>query len=713
MKNYLSFPLSCAMVFHRCRRQAHQACGAFGTTIFVATAFVATAILELCAPTAAWAQIPQARNGMGGVCIVTGDAIVSPETPDSRGVVGYNIYRKNGGAGGAQEWTKLNATPVRRAASRDAFARYLGQNFLNEVAAFYSLSPDEAWQAIQTTTARKTSKVPAIFLDPRSMAAFGEIFVDSTAQANVLYEYAVAPLTAAGNELPRETRGTAQKQNAPPEFVDIAIAKAQMLSAQNLSLRYTFVMNSGALYGFEILRARIAAQGAEAAFQPIASVLRSQGAEDPSLIFIDSTVVYGAAYRYTFVPFDAFYNKGRARDTLTVLAALTQDLPLAQNLLATSTTAGIKLTWNLQKPPAPEYRGTIILRSREQNTFDGEYAPLDTVGYAQTEYIDRYVAPMDKYFYRLQTLAVDMSVSPPSAYYGAMYEMGRNKTDIPPPTNLRGESTKDGVRLRWSPLRFMPVEGYYVYRAMSAKDSLELISKIVKDSTFLDSAKHLNPYSPYYYAVATVNGSFVWGEKSERIAVRHDANAQPEAPATPAAYLERGAVVVQWSNEAAERPFVAGYNIYRREEGKAPVKLNAAPLPPTQTLYRDVKPPEDAVLLYAVAVVDAAGKESPLSPVATVENRLPDLRPPSRVQATPTRKGVTLRWARSSDARITGYEIFRAAKNASAVSVGLVKAEVSEFTDASAKTGETYFYTVVSVGAKNRSRPSAEISALP
>ncbi len=674
---------------------------------------LSAAIICLVSATAQ-AQPPQALNGMGGILVIPSEAIVSPQTPDSKGVVGYNIYRKTSSE---SAWTKLNAAPVQRSADKQAFERVLGQGFLNDLAQFYKRSPEEVWSQIQQTTARKTSKINALFLNPRAMLPFGEAFVDSTAKKGILYEYAVAPITASG-EGTRESRGSAQLQVAPPEYLVFARTTLTMQDSSHVRLRSTYLMNSGALYGFEILRGTVASgnSSVDGALKPIASVLRSRGGEDPSLIFVDSTVEYGKAYRYAIAPFDAFYNKGLPRDTLTIVAAIVRDLPLAQNFLAQSTTAGIKLTWKLQRPPAPEYRGTIILRSYKQNTPDSDYVRIDTVGYATTEYLDRSVQPMDKYYYRLQTLGVDMSVGPVSTYYGAMFEMGSDKTNIPPPLNIRGLSTKAGIRLTWQPIKLMPVEGYYVYRAMSAKDSLELISKIVKDTVFVDSARHLSPYSPYYYAIATVNGSFEWGAKSERLAVRHDANARPEAPPTPSAYQEHGAVMVKWSNEAAMNPALAGYNVYRSVNGKSPEKLtplNSTLLAANVTQFRDLKPLADETLLYTITSIDAVGKESPPSPAAQVAYRLPDLRPPSSVRAVPSGKAVTVRWSSTTDKRVTGYEVFRALKGGAATSIGTVASGVLEFVDKQVKPGEAHYYKVVAVGVKGRSAASSEVVVIP
>jgi fibronectin type 3 domain-containing protein len=660
---------------------------------------------------------PNAQNGFGGIVIFTSSKIVAPSTPNPSGTLGFNIYRKSKADA---VWKKLNTKPVQRSQDKRDFEALFGADFLADLVRLgQATTPDDAWRLVQQTTDRSTSPVKALFLDPRAVVPFGEAFVDSTAELGKEYEYAIAPLSASG-EGAKQPRGIAARL-PPPELTLLMGCKAQSLDAKSVELRWNAISRRGTIAGYEIFRSE-AIQDAASAKSATQTSMRSLALVLGSgPVYVDTTVRYGAAYTYLVVPFDAYLNKELRTDTIRHIHAVVRDLPLSQNLVATSTTAGIKLTWSLQRPPAPEFRGTIIFRALTDDMTKAReeaiYEPQDTVAYSQTEYIDRTVAPGETRYYRLKTLGVDNSTSLFSTYYGAMFEMGRDKANIPPPVNLRGVSTKAGIRLTWSPLTIMPVEGYYVYRSMSARDSLELISKVVKGTEFVDSAQHLSAYSPYYYAVATVNSSFVWGAKSERTAVRHDMNAKPDAPPTPSAYQEHGAVVVKWSNEATMNPALAGYNVYRSAPNSKPEKLTAQPLAANVTQFRDIindaKPPVDEMLVYTITSIDAVGKESPPSPAAMVDYRLPDLRPPSSVRAVPGAKGITVRWSATTDKRVTGYEIFRTSKGGTSAIIGTVAAGVVEFIDKQIKVGEPHYYKIVALGAKGKSAPSAEVVVIP
>jgi hypothetical protein len=380
--------------------------------------------------------------GMGGILVVTGEAIVSPQAP-VQGVVGFNIYRK---ASGEAAFTKLNSKPVQRSDEKQAFARVMGEGYIREAAQYLKVSEDEAWRRIQT--AKNREDVSALLLDPRAMLPFGQAFVDSTAKKGVNYEYQIAPVTASG-EGARVLAGQASLKE-PPVLLSYTNFKATVLDSSAVLVDLRYIMQSGDLYGFEILRGAPTGE-----LKTLDVVLRGSGGSNPSTKYVDTTVKYGAAYRYVAAPIDQFFNKAVMLDTMRVVVAVVKDLPIAQELLATSTTAGVRLTWKLQRPPAPEYRGTIILRSVAQKTADSGFVPIDTVNYSTTEYIDRDLKPGDYYVYCSRTLGVDMSVGLLSSKYQAMFEMGRDKANIPPPVNLRGVSTKAGIRLTWSPLKIM------------------------------------------------------------------------------------------------------------------------------------------------------------------------------------------------------------------------------------------------------------------
>jgi len=72
-------------------------------------------------------------------------------------------------------------------------------------------------------------------------------------------------------------------------------------------------------------------------------------------------------------------------------------------------------------------------------------------------------------------------------------------------------------------------------------------------------------------------------------------------------------VTIHWN---ADRPPVAGYNVYRASPPAAPVKLTAKPISDTQYIDRAVE--AGRTYSYSVTAVDSKGRESKPSGIVTV-----------------------------------------------------------------------------------------------
>jgi hypothetical protein len=193
-----------------------------------------------------------------------------------------------------------------------------------------------------------------------------------------------------------------------------------------------------------------------------------------------------------------------------------------------------------------------------------------------------------------------------------------------PPPDLRATLTKDGVVLNWtrnvshivsSPLRYL----YRVYRLVEGSTQWTPLGDFPaggeNDFTIADS--NIQWEKTYTYRIDTV--SVITQKGSEQQIEGADS---PELkifthdifpPAIPT-----GLQAV--FSGPGQKPFIDliwapvadidldGYNIYRHEEGSAPVKLNAA-LVKTPS-YRDEKVAPGKHYVYSVSAVDVRGNES-------------------------------------------------------------------------------------------------------
>jgi hypothetical protein len=208
---------------------------------------------------------------------------------------------------------------------------------------------------------------------------------------------------------------------------------------------------------------------------------------------------------------------------------------------------------------------------------------------------------------------------------------------LPPPTDFRVQLTAQGVELSWNPVTAPEIPGwqflYRVYRREqgSNKDAIAGEVPLAGEAarSLLDRNFEWEKKYDYRATVVTVNtaanGTEQQVEGDDTASVRvvaHDVF----PPATPSG-LEAGFsgpgqkpfIDLLWSPNTD--PDLAGYNVYRREEGGQPLKLNSDLI--KAPAYRDTAVIRGHKYLYSVSAVDVRGNESAPSEEAndTVPNQ--------------------------------------------------------------------------------------------
>lgn len=203
---------------------------------------------------------------------------------------------------------------------------------------------------------------------------------------------------------------------------------------------------------------------------------------------------------------------------------------------------------------------------------------------------------------------------------------------LPPPENFRAQVTGQGVVLSWknalSPPASMSVHfAVRVYRRPEGSSESTLIGSVPvtggDDLSLTDS--NIEWEKTYEYRADTVT---VIAE-TDKPELQIEGDDTPEVkifahdifpPAVPA-----GLQAV--FSGPGQQPFVdliwapvsdvdlEGYNVYRHEEGTAPVKLNAAPL--KVPAYRDIAVVSGHTYFYSVSAVDVRANESARSEEAS------------------------------------------------------------------------------------------------
>jgi len=210
---------------------------------------------------------------------------------------------------------------------------------------------------------------------------------------------------------------------------------------------------------------------------------------------------------------------------------------------------------------------------------------------------------------------------------------------LPPPKDLSARVTAQGVVLNWTgyvlsltfPERLQYV--YRVYRRIEGREQQTLVGEIPagggRDLTLTDTTIVWEQMYYYHVTPVTVEQSYhlystpvtvVAQPEKPTLQVEGDDTSEVKVftrdifpPATPA-----GLQAV--FSGVGQQPFIdlvwapvtdvdlAGYNVYRREEGAIAIKLNAEPV--TTPAYRDTNVTSGKHYLYSVSAFDARGNES-------------------------------------------------------------------------------------------------------
>jgi hypothetical protein len=202
---------------------------------------------------------------------------------------------------------------------------------------------------------------------------------------------------------------------------------------------------------------------------------------------------------------------------------------------------------------------------------------------------------------------------------------------LPPPENLRARPTAEGVLVAWNPvspareilgLRY----AYRVYRrdVQTNKDSVagEVQVSGENNPTLLDTGFEWEKTYDYRLTVVTLveqasGPAQVEGDDSPPVRVVARDVFPPKAPTGLQAVFsgpgQKPFIDLVWAtNSEAD---LAGYNVYRHEAGREPVKINTELVKTPAFRDSDVVPGHQ--YFYSISAVDARGNESPRSEEAS------------------------------------------------------------------------------------------------
>jgi Rieske Fe-S protein len=188
---------------------------------------------------------------------------------------------------------------------------------------------------------------------------------------------------------------------------------------------------------------------------------------------------------------------------------------------------------------------------------------------------------------------------------------------------------------------------------------------------------------------------------------------EPEPPAAPdgltATALSAGTITLSWADRSSTE---TGFRV-ERAEGDGPYAV-VATVDPDVTTYPDIGLAPDTVYSYRVIAFNEAGESASSAAASAKTLALSEIVPnaPSGVTSTPlSATSVRVDWMDNANNE-DRFRIERKADGGAFAEVGIVPADATTFTDATAAPETSYVYRVFAANAKGDSEPSAETLAL-
>lgn len=339
----------------------------------------------------------------------------------------------------------------------------------------------------------------------------------------------------------------------------------------------------------------------------------------------------------------------------------------------------IRLRWKA----AP---GATSYRLKRSTTIGGPYSPVASP--TGPSFTDKGLKNGTTYSYVVSAVnaggespnsaeAHSMPVAPPAA-----------------PTAPRAFPGNGQVSLTWSAAA--EAESYTVKRATSPEGPFVPVATALTSAFYIDAG--LTNGSSYYYVITARNTG---GESEDSPVSPSTPVAPPAAPTGLAPAPGNRQIRLTW----APSDRATGYQVFRGDAAEGPFNAVANP---SQPAYTDTGLVNGRTYHYAVAAANAGGKSGHSGAVQAAPVEPPA--PPTRVEAAPGNREVTLSWNQARGA--VRYAIKRStAPGGPFQTVG--GALEPSFADSGVTNGTTYYHIITAINEGGESAASAPVSALP
>ncbi|MCD7752983.1 MAG: hypothetical protein LUH41_00315, partial [Clostridiales bacterium] len=303
-----------------------------------------------------------------------------------------------------------------------------------------------------------------------------------------------------------------------------------------------------------------------------------------------------------------------------------------------------------------------------RKTVSGSWQNLGSVSSSTLTYTDTAVADNSGTTYYYTVRAVSGSTL-------GSYDSSKSIVRLAQPTvTLSNAST--GVTVKWGAVT--GATGYTVWRKTSGGSWAKIATASGSTLSYTDTAVADNSGTTYYYTVRAVSGSVLSSYVTTKSIVRL---AQPTVTLSNAST----GVTVKWSAVTG----ATDYRIYRKTVSGSWQNLGSVS---SSTLtYTDTAVADNSGTTYYYTVRAVSG--SILGSYDSSKSIVRLAQPTVTLSNAST--GVTVKWGKVTGA--TGYTVWRKTSGGSWAKIATVSSSTLTYTDTTASSGTTYYYTVRAV----------------
>ena len=516
---------------------------------------------------------------------------------------------------------------------------------------------------------------------PLVQLSIGVMFLDTTAVLNNPNSYLIKKLDKDGNILNEYNSIVVEFKNK----AQIGKVKFETTHTQGSILTLSYFVDNKYPSSVKVFKRNDLAE----AFEQINPIIGfSMVDEKLNITIMDDAIDSNAIYQYFVTPVDRFNLEGYNSDTTFCgVYDFSSARPPILKVESVDSLHGILVSWSGNYYPF--VKSIKLFRS---DIFDSSFVEVAELSPTSISYLDNFVEPMKKYFYKLQYIGI---LGEPSFFSPRLFGYFLDTSKPDSPINLAAKNVDKGVKLTWeSDEKFL--KGFYVFRNNGTTNELKQISLLlpVADSLnlFIDSTNLRNKFT-YAYSIVAEKTSHVQSKFSDTVYISIPDTSKLLPPTNLIVKKNNKYVNLYWDDMRKFNTQIRGYKVFRKTSQTEYIPLSDTLLWENQNNFTDKSVVVGTEYEYAIKSYTFSKSESEFSSSKSSKIDFPIPLPPSNVTGVVREDGVEINWLINDDTNFETVNLYRAKRGEKELLIKVfTNLKQTEFLDSSVKKGEFYFY---------------------